>query len=73
MATTKQVLKKLAYLIEANTYTLAALEMHLQSSESGKQITNRELNKWKQRAKKETKETFDKLEALIQSLPKRTD
>ena len=69
MSTTKQVLKKLAYHIELNAYTLAALEMHIQSSESGKQLTNRELNRWKKFAKTEMKATFDKLETLIDSLP----
>ena len=72
MSTTKQVLKKLAYHIELNTYTLAALEMHIQSSESGRPLTNRELNKWKKFAKTKMKGAFDKLAALIDSLPKQS-
>ncbi|MGB6690794.1 MAG: hypothetical protein WBE76_23420 [Terracidiphilus sp.] len=68
MNTTKKALKEIAYLPEANLIATGALEKALVANET---LTNREINRRKTTAKADLKERFDKLDALIRSLPKR--
>ena len=67
----KDPIQRIANLLELTACTTGALEKAiLESSESGKPITNRQLNKLKRQAKKDLAPAFDELENLIRSLPK---
>lgn len=71
MNPTKKALQQIANLLELTVCCAGALEKAvLESAETGKPITNRQLADLKRQAKKDVAAKFDALEALIRSLPK---
>jgi hypothetical protein len=66
----KEVLKHIAYHLEALSLSVAALEAAALSPDyGGRRLTKKQLNELKMSAQERHKKMFDRLEALILAIP----